>query len=49
MTKIAIDSSLKSIRNALDENGINYTVIPDKNLGQIKTSDFDILIVSEEN
>ncbi|MCX7951929.1 MAG: hypothetical protein N2594_08300 [Clostridiales bacterium] len=49
MTKIAIDSSLKSIRNALDENGINYTVIPEKNLGQIKASDFDILIVSEEN
>jgi len=49
MTRIAVDSSLKNIKEALEQNGINYTVVPQKNIGQIKPSDFDILIVSEEN
>lgn len=49
MTKIAVDSNLKVIKDALEKNGINFTVIPNKNAGQIKPSDFDILIISDEN
>ncbi|WDC84330.1 hypothetical protein PL321_00295 [Caloramator sp. mosi_1] len=49
MTKIAVDSNLKNIKDALYKNGINFTVIPNKNAGQIKPSDFDILILSEDN